>query len=250
MIAWAMAHRGDTIELDARIHAWEVEARERGDHFMLTNLLAFPLPYQRLIADDVAGAESILREALERWPYSGFHIQHVSVLFSRALVMLYQGDGVRAYTEVNRKWPIMVRSLQTRNQVTRVMLRDVRARGALAAAAAGIDRTTSLARAARDARLIEREGGGWITGYVARLRAGLAAVRGDAAAAERELRSAHAALDASGLVLQAAVARRQLGLLIGGDEGRQLVVDSASLLRDRDVADVDAITRMLGVALS
>jgi hypothetical protein len=250
MIAWATAHRGDNTELATQIRAWEVEARAHGNHFMVTNLLAFPLPYERLIADDVVGADAFLVEALALWPYAGFHIQHVSVLFSRALMLLYRGDGAEACAEVTRQWPAMVRSLQTRNQVTRVMLRDVRARGALAAAAAGIDRDRHLARAARDARLIEREGSPWTAGYVARLEAGLAAVRGEPERAERGLRVAHAALDSSGLLLQGAAARRQLGMLIGGDEGRQLADSASALMRDRQVVNVDATTRMLGVGLA
>lgn len=106
------------------------------------------------------------------------------------------------------------------------MLRDVWARGALAAAAVGIDRECPIARAARDARVIARERSTWTVGYGERLQAGLAVLRGDTDVSERSLRSAEAALDSSGLVLQAAVARRQLGLLVGGDHGRQLVAEA------------------------
>ena len=250
MMAWAMSHRGDNIELGAHLRTWEPEARARGDHFMVTNLLAFPMPYERLVADDVAGAERFIGEALALWPYRGFHIQHVSVLFSRALMLLYCGDGAGACAAVTHQWPAMVRSLQTQNQLTRVMLRDVRARGALAAAAAGIDRERHLARAARDARVIARERGTWTAGYVERLQAGLAMVRGDTESAKRSLQAAEAALDSAGLVLQAAVARRQLGMLIGGDDGRLLVDSADAFMRARAVVNVEAMSRMLGIGLA
>ncbi|MEO5817217.1 MAG: protein kinase [Gemmatimonadaceae bacterium] len=153
MMAWTMSHRGDNNQLSAQLRVWEPEARARGDHFMVTNLLAFPVPYERLVADDAAGAARALDEALALWPYEGFHIQHVSVLFSRALMLLYRGDGARACDEVTRKWPAMIRSLQTQNQVTRVMLRDVRARARwLRRLPASIGRDTSRARIATRAR--------------------------------------------------------------------------------------------------
>ena len=136
------------------------------------------------------------------------------------------------------------RDPQTQNQLTRAMLRDVRARGALAAAAVGIDRERHIARAARDARVIARERSTWTVGHVERLQAGLAVLRGDTEVAERSLRSAEAALDSSGLVLQAAVARRQRGLLVGGDHGRQLVAEAVAFMRARAVVNVEAMSRM------
>lgn len=250
MLAWARSHCGDHVELGANLRTWEPEARARGDHFLVTNLLAFPMPYERLVADDVVGAERCLEEALALWPYRGFHIQHVSVLFSRALLLLYRGDGARACAEVTSQWPAMVRSLQTQNQVTRVMLRDVRARGALAAAAAGIDRERHIARAARDLHAIARERGAWTAGYADRLRAGLALVRGDAGSAARALRTAVLALDGAGLVLQASVARRQLGMLVAGDDGRQLIADADTRMRTRGVVNITAMSRMLGAGLA
>ncbi len=248
MMAWAMSHCGDNLELGVRLRAWEPEARARGDHFMVTNLLAFPLPYERLVADDIDGAESFLHEALVLWPYRGFHIQHVSVLFSRALMLLYSGAGADACTEVTRRWPAMVRSLQTQNQVTRVMLRDVRARGALQAAAAGVDRARHLARAARDVRAISRERCSWAAGYVERLNAGLAHARGDDAGAIRALETAETSLASAGLALQATIARRQRGLLAGGSAGGALVESADAAMHSRGVVNVDAMSAMLGVA--
>jgi hypothetical protein len=93
MIAWALAHSGHAAELAARIGSWEPEARARGDHFMVTNLLAFPMPIERMFAGDLPAAVEHLREALALWPYRGFHIQHVSVLFTQAQLWLYRGDG-------------------------------------------------------------------------------------------------------------------------------------------------------------
>jgi hypothetical protein len=244
MIAWALAHTGHTGELAARISSWEPEARARGDHFMVTNLLAFPMPIERIFAGDITGAVEHLREALALWPYRGFHIQHVSVLFTRAQLELYRGDGRAACDAVSSQWWAMVRSLQTQNQETRVMLRDVRARGAIAAAASGIDRERHLARAERDLRALERERTPWVDAFVHRMRAGIQLVRSDEDGAATSLRSAIPGLEHAGMSLQAAAVKRTLGALVAGTEGRELTAAANLLMRERSIADPDALTRM------
>lgn len=244
MIAWGLAHTGRARELASRIAAWEPEGRTRGDHFMVTNLLAYPMPFERMMAGDAQGAREHLREALALWPYRGFHIQHVSVLFSQALLSLFSGDGQGACHAVTSQWPAMVRSLQTQNQQTRVMLRDVRARGALAAAASSFERDRNIARAESDLRAIERERAGWTDAYAHRIRAGLRIVRGDVESATAALRASIPGLEAAGMSLQGAAVRRRLGQLIGGDEGRAMTATGDAMMRDAEIADPEAVTRM------
>jgi serine/threonine protein kinase/tetratricopeptide (TPR) repeat protein len=244
MITWALSHCGRTAELTRRIQDLEPEARAQGNHFMITNLLAFPMPVERLLRGDVAAADAHLKEALALWPYRGFHLQHVSVLFSRGLALLYGNDGREACAQVTAQWPAMVRSLQTQNQQTRVMLRDVRARGAVAAAAAGIDRSRHLLRAQRDVRALEREGSTWTDAFARRLRGCINAVSGNEDTAIANWRAALSGLEASGLALHAAALRRRLGALLGGDEGREMVNSADAMMRVRGVVDIDAVTRM------
>lgn len=244
MITWALTHCGRVRELQDRIRELEPESRARGDHFMITNLLAFPMPLERLLAGDPDGAADRLEEAMRLWPYRGYHIQHVSVLFSRAQQALYLGDGARACAAVNAEWPAMLRSLQTQNQQTRVMLRDVRARGAVAAAAAGVDRSRHLARAERDLRSLRRERTPWVTAFADRLDGAIAMVRGDVSRAADRWQTAIPSLDAAGLALSAAALRRRLGALIGGDDGARVTSEGDRVMRERLVADVEAVTRM------
>jgi len=244
MITWALAHCGRTRELSARIHELLPEARAHGNHFMVTNLLAFPMPIERLLAGEISAADEHLREAMALWPYRGFHIQHVSVLFSRSLRMLYVGDGQGACNAVTDQWSALVRSLQTQNQQTRVMLREIRARGALAAAASGIDVNRHMARAERDLRSLQRERAVWTDAFAHRLRGGIELARGNADEAAAAWRAAIPGLEAAGLALQVAALRRRLGQLLGGDEGRDLNALGEATMRERSVSDIDATTRM------
>jgi hypothetical protein len=138
----------------------------------------------------------------------------------------------------------MVRSLQTQNQETRVMLRDVRARGAIAAAASGIDRHRHLARAERDLRALARERAPWVDAFAHRIRAGIQMVRGNRGAAAASLQSAIPGLEGAGMSLQAAAVRRRLGALIGGDQGKELTAAADLLMRERSIADPESLTRM------
>jgi hypothetical protein len=243
MITWALSHCGRTAELSARIRALEPEARSQGNHFMVTNLLAFPMPIERLLAGDPDAAEDHAREAMSLWPYRGYHIQHVSVLFSRSQALLYRGDSRSAYEAVSNQWSAMVRSLQTQNQQTRVMLRDVRARAA-ARASSGGDRASLLSRARRDLRSLRREGAAWTDAVAARLSGSIAMAEGDVDAAVIAWQSAVPGLEAAGLAVQAAALRRRLGKALGGEEGMSHVNAAEAVLAQRGIADMDAVTRM------
>lgn len=247
LLGWGTAHAGRLPELTAMIRQWEPQARARGDHFLVTNLLSYAMPHERMLRNDVAGARTQLREAIALWPYEGFHIQHVSVLFSEGLLALYEGDGASACAAISARWRVMVSTLQTQNQQTRVMLRDVRARGAVAAAASGIDRSRHLARAERDARSLAREDAPWAQAFGKRLAGGIALVRGDERTGATLLRESLAGLDDAGLALQAAAVRRRLGQLLGGDEGHALITGAETLFAERGIADIEATTRLFSV---
>jgi hypothetical protein len=247
LLAWGAAHAGRLPELSTMIRQWEPQARARGDHFLVTNLLSYAMPHERMLRGDVAGARAHLREAIALWPYAGFHLQHVSVLFSEGLLALYEGDGAAASAAISARWRVMVSTLQTQNQQTRVMLRDVRARGSLLAATTGVDASRHLARAERDARALAREDAPWARAFGSRLRAGIALARGDDTRAMHLLEQALPALDDSGLALQAAVMRRRLGQLRGGDDGQRLVLQAEALMVERGVAEVEATARVYGV---
>src|SRR6185436_6033722 len=109
-------------------------------------------------------------------------------------------------------------------------LLQLRAFAAVAAAQAG-GGADPLRAAEKDARSIERERMPWAAPFVPLIRAGVASVRGDAEAAHAELARAPDLFDAADMKLWAAVARRSLGALTGGDEGAALVARADAFMR-------------------
>ena len=78
----------------------------------------------------------------------------------------------------------------------------------------------------RDARLLNREKMPWGDALAGLLRAGIAAVQGDRTLAVRLLRETVNRFEAADIHIHAAVARRRLGGLLGGEAGRELATQA------------------------
>jgi hypothetical protein len=88
--------------------------------------------------------------------------------------------------------------------------------------------------AARDARDLHAIGMPWTTALAQSLDAGVALVTG-APHGREQLERAHAELAAAGMVVHAAVVRRRLGELTGGDQGARVIAEVDALLAAQGV---------------
>jgi hypothetical protein len=220
---WALFFLGEVAEITRRLPALMQEARGRGDLYAATNLGTFVGHLAWLAADDAEGAQRDLGEVMGHWSRQGFHVQHLTGLMGQLQIDLYQGAGAPAWERITTRWPDLAGSLFLRVQVVRIFMLDLRARSALAAAAAGCGPAESLRRAAgRDADRIEREQMAWARPLALRIRAGLAIGRGDREAAGLLLREAESAFRAAGMGLFCAASCYRRGGLLGGDAGRAL----------------------------
>jgi len=222
---WALLYQGEVAELLRRVPSVVSEAEERGDLYAATSLRAGLVSYTRLAADDPDGARREADEAIERWSHRGYHVQHSYHFVAVTQIDLYAGRPEAAWRRVTEEWPASRDALLFKVQHTRLINLHLRARCALglAAARAGPEREALVRAALRDAGRIESERMPWADGLARLVRAGVAALAGDPAAAAAALESAAAALDACEMALYAAAARRRLGELRGGDDGRALV---------------------------
>ena len=219
----SLVYLGEYAELSRLAPGMLKEAQERGDLFAATSLNAFMMPNLLLGADNPDGARQTTRAALAKWSQHGFHTQHLLALVSEVEVDLYRGEGAAAWARLKSHWPAYTGSLMTRVQHPHIQVLYSRARSALAAAASAGDPAALLRSAAKDARRLEREKMPWSLALAGLIRAGLAAARGDLDGSRARLAQAIPDLDRVEMGLQAAAARRRLGHLLGGDEGRTLV---------------------------
>jgi hypothetical protein len=217
---------GEWKEAAQRLSVFLEEARARDDLWLDLQLsLTGYLP--ALMEDRPDAAHDAMDRLAARWPRA-FHPQRFSLLSGYSAVVLYRdaGSGDAAVELVKAWWPTLSHSgvLLLSRPMRTEMLR-LRGQAYLAAAAAAPQaRRLALLRAVdRDARALERLRTRVALAHATGLRAGVAAGRGNRELCRTLLADAAATWEQAEAGMNAAAARRRLGELTGGDEGRALV---------------------------
>jgi hypothetical protein len=219
---WGSAQLGRLGNLRSLQAAYLRDAQERGDVYAVVTLSAGDNVLSWLAGDDPDGARRATAEAMGRWSKQAFHVEHFYELVALTHVDLYAGRAGDALARMRDRWKPLRRSLMPQTvQLVRIQSLFCRARSALAVASERSD-DALLGAAARDARAIERERMPWAQPQAKLVQAAVARIRGDEARAASLLRDAAAGFERAGMALYAAAARRRLGMLVGGDEGRTM----------------------------
>jgi hypothetical protein len=211
------------------------DAEERGDQYAANGLRAWHpnMAWLAMDAPDEARKQA-LAGALQS-TRDVFHLHHYYELLTHAQIDLYQGDGPAGWRRMTERWRALERSMVLRVQSVRIQSAFARARCALAAAAAGVEREALLRDASKTARRIEREKMMWGDPLAKLIMAGAAAMRGQAEVTDELLCAAVAGFEAADMSLLAMVARRQRGRLMGGDSGRKMVANADAWMGDRSI---------------
>jgi hypothetical protein len=209
------------------------DARLRGDLYLQAPLTLEGSTCSALADDDPDRARAGVA-FLEHWSKEGFHLEHFIELHNQIEISLYVGDGADAMARIQKSWPALRRSLLLVVQPLRILLSCARARAAICSAgreSSAVARRDLLALAARDIRIIRRQRAGWGLGLAELQQGGVEALSGRDEAAIQAYQRAQTFFEEAGMLLHSAAARRNRGLLAGGDAGRELVAAA-----DRDFA--------------
>ncbi len=241
----ALAQLGELRRLGEELPRALRDAVERGDRYGAV-CLRNGLPNLHWLAiDEPAEAEKQARDAMSEWSKEGFHLEHFYELVALTNVDLYVGRAREAYARIDARWGALRRTLLPLTiQSVRILSGHARARCAIAAVEDGGD-VALLRIAERDARSLQREGAAWSVPLSKAVYAALAWRRGSEDRAAALLREAIAGFDAADMKLHAAVARRRLGALLRGDEGRELERVCDERLASEGVKDADRIVAMV-----
>ncbi len=243
----ALAHMGELAELARRLPGAIADADERGDVYAATSL-RMGVPNMVWLAQGRAGeARAIADEAVARWPTETFLVQHYLHLIATVQADLYAGDAGSAFRRMRTAWPLLRRAYLLNIGSTRVELRHLRARAALAAAcatpAAGDWPAPRLLRlATAEARRLRRERLPSARPFAALIEAGLEAVRGRTEPCAAALERAAVAADDAAMHLYAAAARYRAAVYRGGDQGRR---ESEAWMRAQGIVEPGAMAAML-----
>jgi len=223
------------------------DAERRGDLYTAVNLRAAPLVDVCLVADDPDAAREHIRVALATWTQRGFHLQHWKAMVWGAQIELYIGDGARAYARLEEDRRAYRRSLMAHAQFVRALTAFARGRAAVASAlnASAAVRRSRLKESRRVGRQLAREGMAWTAPLASMIRAATANAEGNARAAAAALRVAIESAAATEMNLHMWCARRQLGCLIGGEEGARYVAQADAAMQAEGVRAPARIAMML-----
>jgi hypothetical protein len=235
--------RGELTDLGHWARAWAAEAHERGDLYAVTSFRTRFTPKVLLAADMPDAALRETREAIEQWGQTGWHVQHCFAKIAEAEIELYRGDAKAAWRYATETWDALESSLLVRAAPMANIGRHVRALAALASVDEGGEEMLRVAE--EDALQFERQEAPVSRAWALLLRAGVTAARGSARASCALFADAERELDARGMSIFAAAARRRRGELLGGDAGRALVAEADARMMARGVARPDRMMRVL-----
>ncbi len=244
---YALAYLGDLREVKARTLRLLADAEQRGDLYTSVNLRASHPIAAWLGSDDVAGARRHLHESMLTWPRTPFLVQHWQTMLWEAEVELYTGDGAAAWGRLQRDSQAFRRSDMFSIQLVAILTRFVRGRSAIASlpALGEADRGRRLLDARRAQKKLANEGMAWSAVLAAMLAASVARASGDQAGARVALLEAVKAAEAVEMALHGAAARRQLGVLIGGESGAAAVAEADQAMKTLGVRVPERYAQML-----
>jgi serine/threonine protein kinase len=238
---------GEIGELCARLPTLLREARERDDLFAETSLRTRHSYVAWLAADRPDRAGSELKDSIARWSTKAFYMQHYYALVAQADIALYAGDPASAVRALRERQPALERSRLLRVHHLRIEWLHLYARSLVgeAARSAGTGSDSLVREAEATARRIEREGVHWADALAALVRASIASIRGNREEAARRLGFAASHLAKADMGLYAAVSRRRLGSILGGERGRALADSADAWMRNQKIKNPAGFAEML-----
>jgi serine/threonine protein kinase/tetratricopeptide (TPR) repeat protein len=242
---WSLTFLGRIDEFRRRHTRLLLDAEDHGDLYTTVNLRIGYSNLAWLVTDDVEAARREVINAMSAWSQRSYHLQHYRAMLAEANIELYAGAGARAYERVVRDWAELKKSFLLRVQYVRADAHFVRARAALASSLEGATRRARIAEAQHLARRIGSEDMAWTLPLADMVRAGVASFNETPNDASRLLTAALRGAEAADMTIHAAAIRRQLGVLIGGDEGRALTAQADHAMTSQGVRVPERLAAML-----
>lgn len=240
----AAFYLGDLQALASRVPMLLSDAETRDDMFASTTMRLGYANLAWLVRGDEDAAVKHIRDAASKWTRTRFGLVGFAGLLAEANLLLYSGQGERAWQLVKKHRAPMADSQMTRVHYVRVESLYLRARAALAAVGERDESASVVSSAQADTESLAKEGAPWAAALACLLRACAAQITGDAPKAIALFSQAEDRLMQSGMTLHAAVARRRLGRLVGGMAGSRLIGESDAWMLASGVREPDRLAEI------
>ena len=233
-------YMGELKHVRIQQRTWLREALDCGNLLLSSSLRSDIFVLLALAREAPDEARDTLDSFDHQWAGSGAHYQNVFVLRGRVYLALYEGDGQRAWQEIERAWSSVRAAYLDRGLMTRVGLYDTRGAAALGRGREG------LPAASVAAGILEGlEGQRMALPLSQLLRAGIAHLRGNGDEAAMGYEQAMEGFGKVDMRLHEAVARRRLGEIRGGQQGRLLMQASEGWFAYQGILDSRNLCRAI-----
>jgi eukaryotic-like serine/threonine-protein kinase len=239
----SLYYLGELAELGRLVPRRLQEASDHDDRYAAADAIGRP-NIVWLVRDDVSGARDALANI--RQPDAAHRLDWPDYLrlFAETQVDLYADSPMTAWQRIEEGSSALAPTTITRVQSARIEARHLRARCALAAAREAPDAKPLLEAAERVVRRLRREKVAWADAFADLIAAAAADHRRESAALALTAR-ALARLEACGLPLYAAAARRRYGALLGGSDGQQAINAADAWMHRQGVVSPARMTALL-----
>lgn len=246
--ALAAQQQGNMRELNEVISRETDAAVQTGNRFLEVSLRV-SFAHRHLAADNAEQALGDLERGLARWPSKSeaFLLQHWFALQRRCEILLYQGDAEEALARLEEDRRAMRSALLHRVQLIDAEHSHLYGRAQLAIAYQhdGARRARALAGTQKAATRLKKHKRRVTRAWSSALLAGMANIRGDEKGSQEQLERCARLFEQADSQLYAYAARRQLGQVLGGEEGAKLVAKSALWMARTAIKNGDSMCRML-----
>jgi eukaryotic-like serine/threonine-protein kinase len=245
----ALLYLGEFGEVAGRLPMFLAQAKECGNLYVEAELCT-RMNLFWLALDEPDEGERNAIDVMERWSHSGIR-QHYGYMRARVQTELYRGRADTAWRLMTEHRSALRRMLVLRVQFFRVETSYLRARCALAMAAASANASKHsraqrqfLTMARHEAGRIASENVQWSNPIAHLVNAAVAYLEGGRLLATGLLTEAIDGFEAADMQLYAAVARRRLGTLLGGSHGRELLRQADEWMTSRTIRNPHHMTRL------
>ncbi|WNG49375.1 protein kinase [Archangium minus] len=236
-------------ELSQRAAEWHRVAAELGDSYSSV-MASFFISHCLLAHDEPEAALQRIYEAMAGWSRLGA-IQQGYTSLRECQVDLYRGRPGDTWKRLEELWPALEKGHMMRAQISRMDFHALRAQSALGLAAEEPGRKRELlTRVEKDAAMLEREMRRDAQPLARLLRAGVAHQRGQTDETLALLSAAIEGYRSAGMSTHEACALLWKGELVGGDEGRALVLTASAELEKEGIKRPRQWAAMLAPSLS
>jgi hypothetical protein len=240
---WTLSQLGEFAAMEQLASRLLKEARDRGNLFAATNIATFAAPQCRLVAGDTAEARQIIQEQMSEWSRSGFHLQHMTALWSECRLDWYDGHVPAAWQRLEERWAALSAAKLFRIQVIRVPLYQLR--GALALAMCRKEGSLRLLPwAIRAERDLEQEDVPWASALAAGLRPGIAACQGKNDKVQELLEQALRRYEDVAMSTYAAAVRWMLGEMSDHEEAREQRRRAETWMSAQGIAEPERLAKI------